>query len=139
MSKPKHWAAFSRHAAVFCLAACGATAAQRSDSAEPTAGLFALPSSRGTSPEQPAAVCGVREAYQLVADHRCSDRSQPLGGDPEEGRRARAGSMGSHQASDGVDLANSHIVDRYRVPCSDGVEEVFVCLYHCPVGRSPLD
>lgn len=61
----------------------------------------------------------------------------PLGGSPEAGRDARQGSMGAHQ--EGSSFLDSHIVDLYVVPCPEGPVEVYVCLYHCPEGRSIAD
>lgn len=91
----------------------------------------------GRSFDNPLPVCGAGESYVAVSQWRCADGSMPLGGAPEAGRDARQGSMGAHQ--EGSSFLDSHIVDLYVVPCPEGPVEVYVCLYHCPEGRSIAD
>ena len=95
------------------------------------------PVSPPSSQEDPLRACGALESYHLVAGYRCRDGSVPLRGDPQLGSDARLGSSSSHQPSAPGDFLSSHIVDVYEVPCPGGPEQVFVCLYHCPVGGSP--
>lgn len=92
----------------------------------------------GSALENPIETCGAREGYELVANYRCDDGSTPLGGDPRAGARARQGSSGSHLPHEPLDFANSHIVDIYEVPCPRGPVTLYVCLYHCPAGKSPF-
>ena len=66
-----------------------------------------------------------------------ADGSTPLHGDPHAGAAARLGSSGSHQEGGGIE--DSHIVDIYEVPCPSGPVTLYVCLYHCPPGRSPFE
>lgn len=92
-----------------------------------------------SSLEAPLQACGPGQSYELVAHLACPDGSVPLGGDPGQGSRARQGSSGSHAPpADPMDLANSHIVDIYELPCPSGPIEVFVCMYHCPEGQSAI-
>lgn len=96
-------------------------------------------SSPPTSFEAPLKVCGALESYRAVSEWRCPDGSMPLGGDPAAGQRARMGSSHSHLPSPPTDPTNAHIVDIYKVPCPFGEVTVYVCLYHCPPGRTPYD
>lgn len=92
----------------------------------------------GLTFEEPIEACGPRHSYKLVANYKCDDGSTPLGGDPRAGAQARRGSSKSHMPHDPADFANSHIVDIYRVPCAGGDVTLFVCMYHCDKGQTPL-
>lgn len=81
--------------------------------------------------ENPIPACGPGESYQIVANYRCDDGSQPLGGNPRAGAQARLGSSRPHMKVDPMDFMNSHIVDVYEVPCASGPVTLYVCLYHC--------
>ncbi len=102
-----------------------------------TTGVAPGASAAGQTLQNPLKACGGSESYAMVARHRCSDGSMPLGGDPQAGAGARRGSVGSHVRTSGVDPTASHIVDLYEVPCPSGPVQVFVCLYHCPNGQNP--
>jgi hypothetical protein len=91
----------------------------------------------GSSFERPLTACGARESYEVIANLQCPDESRPLGGDVHEAQAARRGSSFAHQ--EGPSVMESHIVDVYELPCPSGTQEVYLCLYHCPEGRSPLD
>lgn len=86
-------------------------------------GTVAPTSGSGRSHEDAVAVCGPVESYRYVAEVRCPDGSQPLGGDPAAGQRARVGNVGPN--------ATGHIIDLYHVPCPGGDVEVFVDMYGC--------
>lgn len=92
-------------------------------------------SSAGATHDNPLLVCGPQQAYAVVAKTTCADGSRPLNGEPRQGRAARSGSMASHQEPESMIV--SHIVDRYKVPCSAGARDVYVCHYHCPGESSP--
>jgi len=78
----------------------------------------------GSSPEAPLMACGPADSYRRVAEFRCADGSQPLGGDAGAGRQARAGNVGAN--------STGHVIDLYRVPCASGAVEVYVDMYGCP-------
>jgi len=83
-----------------------------------------LPAGAGTSRENPISACGPADSYRRVAEHRCPDGSQPLGGDPSRGSQARVGNVGPNQTG--------HIIDQYQVPCPSGPVDLFVDMYGCP-------
>ena len=84
----------------------------------------------GATRAYPIRTCGARQSYRLVASIQCRDGSAPLAGDWRQASRARSGSVGP--GPDG------HIQDLYRVPCPEGPLPVYVDMYHCPGGGSPL-
>ena len=84
--------------------------------------------------ESPFPTCGPEESYGTIAAYICPDGSVPLGGNLRAGAQARVGSMGSHEppsGDGGFEPMNSHIVDRYEVPCPSGPVTVYICMYHC--------
>jgi hypothetical protein len=95
----------------------------------------------GGDHDHPVPTCGAMESYLYVArDFQCPGGGNPLASDPRAASEARVGSVGAHPHTGGGDpLLESHIVDQYRVPCPTGPIDLFVCLYHCPVGRTPID
>jgi hypothetical protein len=67
-----------------------------------------------------------------VASYQCADGSVPLRGDPHAGAQARVGNVGGpHAGVTSTTLENSHIVDKYVVPCPGVPVTLFVCMYHC--------
>lgn len=78
----------------------------------------------GSDKENPVMRCGPRDSYVFVAEYKCSDGSQPLGGDPRAGGAARKGNVGAN--------SKGHIIDLYEIPCSNGPVEVYVDMYGCP-------
>ncbi len=64
-----------------------------------------------------------RTDYSYVANYLCQDGSKPLRGAEQAGADARVGNVGA--GPDG------HIVDLYRVPCPNGVVDLYVDAYHC--------
>ena len=87
--------------------------------------------SAGFDREHPVMRCGPVESYVYVAsEFRCADGTNPLGGDPRAGAAARVGNVGPN--------STGHIIDLYRVPCSEGPRDVYVDMYGCPAGRSPF-
>ncbi len=102
----------------------------------PTAG--AGTTGDGRDFDHPVATCGAMESYLYIArTFQCPEGGNPLGGDWRAGAGARLGSGRSHGG--GTGMLDSHIVDLYEVPCGSGPVRVYVCLYHCPAGRTPLD
>ena len=97
----------------------------------------------GQDSEHPVPVCGALESYLYVArDYRCPGGGNPLGGDPRRGQAARRGNVGPHShppSASAEPFLDAHIVDLYEIPCPTGPQELYVCLYHCPPGRSPID
>lgn len=95
----------------------------------------------GGDREHPVPACGAMESYLYVAGQfQCPGGGNPLGGDPRAGARARLGNVGPHAHGPERDpMMDAHIVDLYEVPCPSGAVQVYVCLYHCPPGRTPLD
>ncbi len=96
----------------------------------------------GQDKEHPVPVCGTRESYAYVAGtFQCPEGGNPLGGDLQAGHDARQGNVGPHDDPDAstTDYTESHIVDVYSVPCRSGAQQIYVCMYHCPPGRSGLD
>ncbi len=78
----------------------------------------------GSSRENPVMRCGPRDSYYYVAtEFRCSDGTNPLGGDVRMGSQARLGNVGPN--------STGHIIDRYSVPCPEGARDVFVDMYGC--------
>jgi hypothetical protein len=63
----------------------------------------------------------------------------PLGGEAHRGAQSRVGSMRSHLEGASTSPLDSHIVDHYRVECPSGPVDVYVCMYHCPAGRTAYD
>jgi hypothetical protein len=95
----------------------------------------------GGDREHPVPTCGPDESYLWVArDFHCPGGGNPLQGDPARGQAARVGNVGphAHTSSGGDPFADAHIVDLYEIPCPRGPVQVFVCMYHCPAGRSPM-
>lgn len=93
----------------------------------------------GRSKANPYFACGARTSYLLVASvFRCSDGSNPFHGDLRAAAQSRQGNVGPHLPIANGDFVNSHIVDQYSVPCPAGPEQIFVCMYHCEDGQSPL-
>lgn len=100
------------------------------------------PAALGFDREHPVPRCGAMESYLFVAqEFQCPGGGNPLGGDPRAGAGARRGNVGphAHAATGGDPMLESHIVDLYEIPCPSGPAQVYVCLYHCPPGRSPMD
>lgn len=110
----------------------------------------------GGDRDHPVPTCGARESYLYVArDFQCPGGGNPLGraaalgarsaGDLEAallqaGAGARRGNVGPHPHGPERDpMADAHIVDQYEVQCGSGPVQVYVCLYHCPAGRTPMD
>jgi len=83
-----------------------------------------LPPGAGSTRENPISACGPADSYRRVAEHRCPDGSQPLGGDPQRGSQARVGNVGPNQTG--------HIIDHYQVPCPSGPVDLYVDMYGCP-------
>jgi hypothetical protein len=94
----------------------------------------------GRSKAKPYFACGARTSYLLVASvFRCPDGSNPFRGNLRAAAESRRGNVGPHlPMTANVDFSNSHIVDQYSVPCSTGPVEIFVCMYHCEDGQSPI-
>lgn len=91
----------------------------------------------GRDREHPVPTCGAMESYIYVAStYQCPGGGNPLGGNPSAGQAARIGNVGPH-AGAGGSMEDAHIVDLYSIPCPAGAQELYVCLYHCPRGRSP--
>ena len=78
----------------------------------------------GANPEDPIMACGPADSYRRVAEYRCPDGTQPLGGDPSDGGRARVGNVGAN--------SRGHVIDLYRIPCPAGAQEIYVDMYGCP-------
>ncbi len=125
------------------LSACGGGQSQASEpepahvTATLNTGPVAAVSGQGTSISDPIQACGAMESYQLIAAHECPDGSYPLNRDPRAGQAARRGNVGGHLPN--ASPQEPHIVDLYAIPCSTGAVEVYVCMYHCPPGRSAYD
>lgn len=91
----------------------------------------------GRDREHPVPTCGAMESYVYVAaTYQCPGGGNPLGGDPSAGQAARIRNVGAHGGG-GASMEDAHIVDLYSIPCPGGAQELYVCLYHCPRGRSP--
>ena len=76
--------------------------------------------------------CGPRDSYAYVAQRfRCPDGTNPLGGDLRRGAEVREGSMEAPKGN--------HILDKYNVPCADGVVELYVDMYGCPEYANRLE
>jgi hypothetical protein len=103
-------------------------------SAAPLADLDGWDATRsrpGADKEAPIVRCGNRDSYHYVASvFRCPSGPNPLDGNLRAGAAARVGNVGPNHTG--------HIIDRYRVPCSDGEQFVFVDMYGCPRERKML-
>ena len=121
------------------LSACATVGEPQPSSTKPTGARPATTDRNGRSKANPYFACGASTSYFLVASvFRCSDGSNPFHGDLRAAAQSRRGSIGPHQATTDGDIFNSHIVDQYSVPCPDGPQEIFVCMYHCEDGKSPI-
>jgi len=76
----------------------------------------------------PVEVCGVEGELRWLVSLTCLDGSPPFGS-MEHAHGSRAGSMGEGGRC-------GTIIDRYQVPCPDGVIEVYMDMYHCGPGES---
>ncbi|HEX7499235.1 MAG TPA: hypothetical protein VF524_02925 [Polyangia bacterium] len=118
------------------LSAC-ATAGAPSPSPDKTSGGGS--DRAGHSKANPYFACGARTSYLLVASvFRCPDGSNPFHGDLRAAAGSRRSNVGQHMPAPDGDFFNSHIVDLYSVPCATGPEEIYVCMYHCEDGKSPI-
>jgi hypothetical protein len=123
----------------FVLSACATTGAPPPSSNTTGTGHATASERTGRSKVNPYFACGARTSYLLVASvFRCPDGSNPFRGDLRAAAKARRGNVGPHMPIADGDFLNSHIVDQYSVPCPAGPEEIFVCMYHCEDGQSPL-
>ncbi len=78
----------------------------------------------GASKETPVPTCGTTHSYDYVAsDVVCNDGRSPFGGDLRAAMKARVGSVGGGPSG--------HIIDLYRVPCPEGLKDVYVDMYEC--------
>lgn len=125
------------------LVLCGTACSARAKAPPPaTAASLGAGATLGQDKEHPIPVCGTRESYAYVAStFQCPEGGNPLGGDLQAGHDARRGNVGPHDASSAsaTDFDAFHIVDLYAIPCPSGEQQVYVCMYHCPQGRSPSD
>jgi len=76
-----------------------------------------------TSKARPIEVCTVRGQLRWLMSLRCPDGTPPYT-NPRVAYSSRAGNVGPGGRC-------GRVIDRYRVPCSDRVYEVYLDLYHC--------
>lgn len=85
----------------------------------------------GRDKENPVPRCGPADSYAFISEYTCKDGSQPLGGEPLKGARARSGNVGANHTG--------HIIDRYVVKCPEGPVEVYVDMYGCEAQERKLE
>ncbi|MBI5486262.1 MAG: hypothetical protein HY905_02900 [Deltaproteobacteria bacterium] len=81
-----------------------------------------------SSPARPVEVCGVDGQILWLMQLRCPDGRPPYR-DPTTAHESRAGNVGAGGRC-------GTIIDLYPVPCSDGVHEIYIDLYHCAPGEA---
>lgn len=84
-----------------------------------------------TTSEKPIEVCGVREQLAWLTTVTCADGTNPFA-DARMAHGARVGNVGPGGLC-------GHIIDVYAVGCPEARYDVYMDLYMCPPGGSPLD